>query len=762
MKIRIFNKLLSQKLFSIVLLMGILANAFSAGAQTRRGNSRTISANQSKPTAQKCSGAWTGTITYTRTQKSKDRKTTDRVSNRGTNERQTEMNYDYTAKIIVGESPARDASSVGKGKVEYFYEAIDKTISEEQNSCDRGKTWRTMRGESSTEIKAYVSPATNVEANVRVGVNANGSYTVNVAIPQTQGKTSGSMKTSYSNQCVPKEGKTNNTQETPISVEGQSLTSDGSHFIDPKNPNSLSGSYSLKLSETAVETISWNLQKCGAPLRIIDLEFYQLTYPSPNTWEKIDEGYTIDGNDVKIVATIANFSGESKRATVNFKELNENMELPGGKIDADFAPNQEKEVEFIWDTSGFSWKQSTPFNESDVSRHIEASIPTDKKVAPVEVRHKPVVIIPGIWSKKEKLFRLEDFFKAKGWATTVPPVNIKKRAIENAPIIEKTVREIQEKENAWHVDLIGHSTGGLAARAYIDSFMPGQYDNRPVATHLVMLGTPNMGTPCASGVETIFTKIFVRNPDAFSEISHKNTNEFNKVVRSRHGTKFYAIAGDAIKQTCQLEAIGDGVVPFMSAIYKSKVYALTNVSHEDLAGDQGVFTQLRTWLAVPPKGNHAPDNLQALNGNCFSENDYAALENEVFGKTRRYGAMFQPASLSFSSVADEPEPNFATGVKLKANQSTEIEIPLTNGSVLSLVLYTSPEVSATLIDEKGEIVGKNLAGSAEAAGIFRTITIRKPLRSGKWKLKLENRAGEDTETLATLFIDYNSTVFTAK
>jgi hypothetical protein len=92
---------------------------------------------------------------------------------------------------------------------------------------------------------------------------------------------------------------------------------------------------------------------------------------------------------------------------VNFKELNENMELPGGKIDADFAPNEESEVEFIWDTSGFSWKPSTPFNESDVSRHIEASIATDKKVAPVEVRHKPVVIVPGLWSKKEKLFRQE-------------------------------------------------------------------------------------------------------------------------------------------------------------------------------------------------------------------------------------------------------------------------------------------------------------------------------------------------------------------
>jgi hypothetical protein len=291
--------------------------------------------------------------------------------------------------------------------------------------------------------------------------------------------------------------------------------------------------------------------------------------------------------------------------------------------------------------------------------------------------------------------------------------------------------------------------------------MPGQYDNRPAVTHLVMLGTPNLGTPCSTGVETIFTKVFIRNPDAFSELSYKNMKEFNQTVRGRRGTKFYAVAGDGSDTTCQASVKGDGAVPFVSATHLGSDYILRNVSHENLISDAGIFSYLRYWLAVPPKGNHAPDNSQALNGNDFLENDAAAPDSPDFGQTRRYGAMFQPISANLSNLTDEPEPNFATGVKLKPNQSTEIEIPVTSGSVFSLVLYTSPEVSATLLGEKGETLGTSLAGSAEAGGIFRTISVRQPFQSGKWKLKLESRAGEETETFVTAFIDYNSTAFRA-
>jgi hypothetical protein len=226
-----------------------------------------------------------------------------------------------------------------------------------------------------------------------------------------------------------------------------------------------------------------------------------------------------------------------------------------------------------------------------------------------------------------------------------------------------------------------------------------------------------------------------------------------------------AIASKMLSSTCQLEEAGDGVVPWISAVYKSGKYAFINSTQEDLGGHRDAFVQTRKWLALTPSTNFAPDNSQAFINNS-TNNELAALQEDNFGKSRNYGAMFRPASFSENVFTpnsnfggDEPEPNFATGVKLAANGSTEIEIPVTNGSRFSLVLYASPNVSATLIDDKGEIMGKSLTGTPQANEIFRTITVKKPFQSGKWKLKLESRETSEAEVAVTAYIDYKSAVF---
>ena len=46
--------------------------------------------------------------------------------------------------------------------------------------------------------------------------------------------------------------------------------------------------------------------------------------------------------------------------------------------------------------------------------------------------------------------------------------------------------------------------GGLIARHYIHAFMPPSPDGRPQVAHLFMLGTPNMGSPCADVMDATF------------------------------------------------------------------------------------------------------------------------------------------------------------------------------------------------------------------------------------------------------------------
>jgi len=526
--------------------------------------------------------------------------------------------------------------------------------------------------------------------------------------------------------------------------------------------------------KTPITRISWRLRRCSPPLVITDVKFYHLRYPSPNTWSEIpDDEYTIDGNEVKIVATVANLSGEQKSATVNFKELKENADLPEGKVAVTVPPLEEREVEYIWDTSGYAWAEAAPWNKPEVFRKIEVKIPTDQMLKELEVHPKPVVIVPGLWSELESLVKFVGYFNANKldpWATAVAPVDVTKTAGDNAPIIDKAVRDIQTKENAWHVDLAAHSTGGLMARAYVDSKMPSQYDSRPTATHLVMLGTPNMGSPCASGMDDILTRIFKRNPAALGELTHKNMRAFNENVKLRHGTKFSILLSNYVIPVCQLDLPGDGITPNRSGIWMIKDWKFSTVKtrHENMPGEQANFMQVYKWLAVSPKGNHAPDNAQASIDN-LKPGDLPVLQNEDFGKSRNYGAMFRAANFNADELEqnvyksdNEPEPDFASGVKLAPNASSEIEIPVTTGTRFSLVLYAAPNISAVLVDDKGEIIGRSLAGETDSFGAFRTISVKKPFQNGKWRLRLESREKAEAEIMVTAFIDYSSTVFSEK
>ena len=305
-----------------MLLASVFWGSALAGAQTRRGPSggrgQTAAAVPAKTKAPACSGAWTGVVTYTRTQTNSNNKTVQRVSGRGEDTTNWQMNYNYRASVAVVEAPERNGSSAAKANISHSSSSVETVEAKERNSCDRGKTWRVMSGTSTSKTETTGS-AGGLEANVHVGVNTDGSYTVSVALPEIQGKTTGSQTSSYSGQCVPKEGKNLTMPPTDTRIEGNSLTTDGSHRVNPADANRLSGSYS-KTWQNVTETITWSLQKCGAPLRLIDLKFEHPRYPNFEDWQEIAEQTgTIDGNMVKIKARVLNASGETKYADVRFK-----------------------------------------------------------------------------------------------------------------------------------------------------------------------------------------------------------------------------------------------------------------------------------------------------------------------------------------------------------------------------------------------------------------------------------------------------------
>jgi hypothetical protein len=198
-----FKSLYFKNFCCLILLFNLLISPVFA--QAKRAGQAVSASNQTNQTAQKCSSAWTGTITYTRTQSMSDNKTVERVSGRGKDTTDWQMKYNYKASVSVIESPEKNGSSVGRANINHSFSSIEKISAIEKNSCDRGKTWKDMRGESTSKTE---TSATGTEtANVSVGVNSDGTYSVSVGIPPIKGKTTGSQTSSYSGQCTPKEGK---------------------------------------------------------------------------------------------------------------------------------------------------------------------------------------------------------------------------------------------------------------------------------------------------------------------------------------------------------------------------------------------------------------------------------------------------------------------------------------------------------------------------------------------------------------------------
>ncbi|HSI88186.1 MAG TPA: hypothetical protein VK918_03965, partial [Pyrinomonadaceae bacterium] len=291
-----------------------------------------------------------------------DSKTVPRVSGRGEDSKRFEMKYDYAAKVSVVESPEMNGSSIARGNVTHELTSSDSTKAVEKNSCDRGKTWRDMTGTFTSQTSTTGNEA--VEANVNVGVNSDGTYAVSIGLPPIRGQVTGKETSTFSGQCTPKEGKNITLPPTPTSIEGNSLTSDGTHRISEADPNRISGSYT-RTWQNVTETITWNLQKCGAPLRLIDLKFEEMQFPDWNKWaEVVEQKGTTDGNLVKIKAKVLNASGETKYADIKLKETYKGDKWNGARPDAELEDltasvrveaGEEREVEFVWDSSGYAW-----------------------------------------------------------------------------------------------------------------------------------------------------------------------------------------------------------------------------------------------------------------------------------------------------------------------------------------------------------------------------------------------------------------------
>lgn len=770
-----------QKFIGLFLLTAVLFGNFSTLAQRRTGGQTNASAQKTsaeKP-AKSCDSGYQGSVNYTKIVS---------TSSTGRHGSYTNMKRTYQATIIIRDDgkPQGSTSMSELGLTGSFnlYGKATATVSEKDDRNDISEkddycklTLKGAQGKTRVHCESKYTRTTEAQgandgANVYIGLKRDKMVLSIGRLPKLSGTSSTVSNSSCSGTCSPqKPVGSSSTIEINGAGENSVSTDEDKITFNPQSFNRLSGSWSDTQPTpggTVTETFQWNLSRCAPALEIANVMFEHKRVPDPNTWHGIDPlTGTVDGNLVKVKARVYNNGGETAYANVKFSEKKSGEQLPDGQTSVAVNPGEYRDVEYEWDTSGFAWDEN---QKKQAEREIVATLEGGNiETAKIKILPKPIIMAHGLWSNAAAwaeypiYLREAHSFAWRGYAVGADPEHGKMNTgdspgnsgktntiYQNAQELAKQIKFAREENNAWHVDIVAHSMGGLISRQYINTFMPAVFDNKPEVTHLVMLGTPNQGSPCADSVNGLFEEFEENNMEAMRELKPIIVRAFNTRINNRKGVKFSILIGTFMPRTCLDESEwGDGVVPLTSAKYNNTDFRYVFRNHIELTGKEDFLAFVMPRVAIGPK-KAKTEQLQALiegdrNDNFASIGDDYQNQNDYgFSEYFRKASYKQTGNLP--DEKDDSQKNVTTRqkVELNANESKEIEIPVRDGSSAGVVMVATPAVSATLKDASGAVVGESKGGMEALKEMFRTIAVNKKITSGVWKLKLENIGNQPT------------------
>jgi pimeloyl-ACP methyl ester carboxylesterase len=181
----------------------------------------------------------------------------------------------------------------------------------------------------------------------------------------------------------------------------------------------------------------------------------------------------------------------------------------------------------------------------------------------------PVLLIHGyaedaaIWKKWEELLKKDGI---QFFTITFKDSDDKCGSAEqHAKELEKRVQDIKQQSGAQKINIVGHSKGGLDARVFLDIT-----DTTDVA-NLIMIGTPNAGSPAAETNDACAPAIFDLRPGANATRAEMNPN-----------IKYYTITGDwlpAVQGNPAIPGHDDGLVPVESVESDGYFQSLGRTEH---------------------------------------------------------------------------------------------------------------------------------------------------------------------------------------
>jgi triacylglycerol esterase/lipase EstA (alpha/beta hydrolase family) len=145
----------------------------------------------------------------------------------------------------------------------------------------------------------------------------------------------------------------------------------------------------------------------------------------------------------------------------------------------------------------------------------------------------PVLLIHGYMEDASVWNKWIDLLKKDGISTAIYPITFKQSddgcgsAAEHAKELSNIIRQIKKETGQNKVNIVAHSKGGLDARVYLTNNTTNDVAN------LLMIGTPNAGSPLAESCEVGTPAVYDLRPGAAATEVKMNPN-----------TKYYIIACD--------------------------------------------------------------------------------------------------------------------------------------------------------------------------------------------------------------------------
>lgn len=375
------------------------------------------------------------------------------------------------------------------------------------------------------------------------------------------------------------------------------------------------------------------------------------------------------------------------------------------------------------ETDGAAW--SSTGVAADGALSVTVALPDGTTTsAPVvgAIAPRPVVLLHGLWSDASTWSAYDGLLKSRhpSWSAyavgdgrfpgvmdtgaLLQPTRRPNTVDENAAAAWTYIEALRTGLNANEVDVVGHSMGGIITRRLLHAQGAAAQD---AIRDVVMLGTPNGGSYCAS----------VWAVPATAPLLPSVMTQFNRDNPGYPGVESTLVYTQHLAPTCTDFSWGDSVVPRWSAkaVDVDRLVVGEPTLHTNMTKDRGLFTA----VVVPALARPADAPLPA--GTASGDGTGTAPDEETIAQLVRTGAARAGEPLDVPVVVAAGERLTATVVTAG---SADLSLVAPDGHTVRLRPSTSglPVLTAELPVAKSRGTA-HLRGTADEA-LDWTFTVR--------------------------------------